>query len=221
MKCSVNALEILYEDNHLLAINKPAGLLTQPNQTDAPSLEELAKSYIKKKYRKKGNVFLHAIHRLDKPVSGIVLFARTSKALSRLNSQMRERRIQKTYAAKVEGHLKEKTGKLCHQLSHGSHRASVKKGGSSKKAILSYTVKKEYPHSTLLLIELYTGRYHQIRAQLSQVGHPILGDTKYGAVQKFSRLALHHTQLIFYHPITNEILTIQSNIKLFFNFPFK
>lgn len=85
MKCSVNALEILYEDNHLLAINKPAGLLTQPNQTDAPSLEELAKSYIKKKYRKKGSVFLHPIHRLDKPVSGIVLFARTSKALSRLN----------------------------------------------------------------------------------------------------------------------------------------
>ena len=212
MKYSVKDLEILYEDNHLLAVNKPPGLLTQPNQTDEQNLEDLAKEYIKKKYHKKGNVFLHPIHRLDKPVSGIVLFARTSKALSRLNSQMRARKIQKTYAAKVEGHFEKKTGELRHQLSHGSHRATVKKTITSKEAILSYTVKKEYPHSTLLLIQLHTGRYHQIRAQLSHVGHPILGDTKYGATQKFSRLALHHTQLIFYHPVTNEMLTINSTV---------
>ncbi len=212
MKSSVKDLEILCEDNHLLAVNKPAGLLTQPNQTDALSLEDLAKEYIKKKYHKKGNVFLHPIHRLDKPVSGIVLFARTSKALSRLNSQMRAHKIQKTYAAKVEGHFKKKSGELRHQLSHGSHRANVKKTTTSKEAILSYTVKKEYAHATLLLVQLHTGRYHQIRAQLSHVGHPILGDTKYGATQKFSRLALHHTQLIFYHPVTNEILTLESSI---------
>ena len=109
MKFSVKEFEVLYEDNHLLAVNKPAGLLTQPNETDSPSLEDLAKEYIKKKYHKKGSVFLHPIHRLDKPVSGIVLFARTSKALSRLNSQMRARTIIKTYAAKVEGHLKKKS----------------------------------------------------------------------------------------------------------------
>jgi len=212
MKSSVKDLKILCEDNHLLAVNKPAGLLTQPNKTKAPRLEDLAKEYIKQKYRKKGNVFLHPIHRLDKPVSGIVLFARTSKALSRLNSQMRARKIQKTYAAKVEGHFKKKSGELRHQLSHGSHRATVKKTTTSKEAILSYTVKKEYVHATLLLVQLHTGRYHQIRAQLSHVGHPILGDTKYGATQKFSRLALHHTQLIFYHPVTNEMLTIKSAV---------
>ncbi|QVL57529.1 MAG: RluA family pseudouridine synthase [Simkaniaceae bacterium] len=212
MKFSVKDLEVLYEDNHLLALNKPAGLLTQPNQTDAPSLEDLAKGYIKKKYHKTGNVFLHPIHRLDKPVSGIVLFARTSKALSRLNAQMRARKIQKTYAAKVEGHLEKKSGELRHQLTHGSHQAKVEKTDDSKEAILSYTVKKELAHSTLLLIDLHTGRYHQIRAQLSHIGHPILGDTKYGSTQKISRLALHHTQLIFKHPITNETLIIKANI---------
>lgn len=212
MKFSVKDLEVLYEDNHLLALNKPAGLLTQPNESAAPSLEDLAKDYIKKKYRKKGSVFLHPIHRLDKPVSGIVLFARTSKALSRLNSQMRARTIQKTYAAKVEGHLKKKSGELRHALTHRSHHAKVKKTAASKEAVLSYTVKKDYAHSTLLLITLHTGRYHQIRAQFSHIGHPILGDTKYGATQKNLRLALHHTKLIFNHPITNESITIHADI---------
>ena len=193
-----------------LHLNKPADLLTQPNPTQASSLEDLAKEFIKKKYRKKGNVFLHPIHRLDKPVSGIVLFARTSKALSRLNSQMRSCKIQKTYVAKVERHLKKKSGELRHFLTHGSHQAKIKK--NSKEAILSYVVKKEYAHSTLLLIQLHTGRYHQIRAQLAHIGHPILGDTKYGAIQKLSRLALHHTQLIFEHPIKKEMITISANI---------
>jgi 23S rRNA pseudouridine1911/1915/1917 synthase len=208
MKSSANALEILYEDNHLLAANKPAGLLTQPNEDSTDSLEEQGKAYLKKKYHKKGNVFLHPIHRLDKPVSGIVLFARTSKALSRLNAEMRARTLTKIYTAKVEGHLKKKSGELRHYLTHGSHRAHVSKSG--KKAILSYTVKKELTHSTLVEITLYTGRYHQIRAQFAHIGHPLLGDAKYGAKQKSSRLALHHSQLIFTHPIAKQPLTITS-----------
>ncbi len=212
MKFSVKDLEILYEDNHLLALNKPVGLLTQPNETDSPSLEDFAKVYIKKKYHKKGNVFLHPIHRLDKPVSGIVLFARTSKALSRLNAQMRARTMIKTYAAKVEGHLKKKSGELRHYLTHSSHRAKVGKTSLAKEAILSYTVKKEYAHSSLLLVILHTGRYHQIRAQFAHIGHPLIGDTKYGAT-KNSRIALHHAQLIFHHPITNETIKVISNIK--------
>ncbi|MCP5505373.1 MAG: RluA family pseudouridine synthase [Chlamydiales bacterium] len=209
MKSSANALEILFEDNHLLAVCKPAGLLTQPTEASTDSLEERAKTYLKKKYQKKGNVFLHPIHRLDKPVSGIVLFARTSKALSRLNVQMRERTLTKIYTAKVEGHLKQTSGELRHHLTHGSHRAHVSPSG--KEAILSYTVKKTLAHSTLVEITLHTGRYHQIRAQFAHIGHPLLGDTKYGASQNASRLALHHSKLILTHPITQESLTIKSS----------
>jgi len=156
MKFSVKDLKILYEDRHLLIIDKPAGLLTQPNQTKAPNLEDLAKDYIKKKYRKKGNVFLNAIHRLDRPVSGIVLFARTSKALSRLNSQMRSQSIKKIYVAQVEGHFKQKEGELRHFLSRKSYRAKIGKEGEAKEAALSYTVKQKYARSTLLSIELHT-----------------------------------------------------------------
>lgn len=208
MKSSANALEILYEDNHLLAVNKPAGLLTQPNQTDAPSLEALAKDYLKEKYQKKGNVFLHAVHRLDKPVSGIVLFARTSKALSRLNEQMRRREIKKIYTAKVEGHLKKKSETLRHTLAHTSHRAHIDPEG--KEALLTYTVKKYLNQATLIEIDLHTGRYHQIRVQCAHIGHPILGDVKYGASQPASRLFLHHSSLTFLHPTTQLKITLSS-----------
>ncbi|MCB1107890.1 MAG: RluA family pseudouridine synthase [Chlamydiia bacterium] len=214
MKFSANALDILYEDNHLLAINKPKGLLTQPTPTQAESLETLAKTWIKTKYQKKGNVFLHPIHRLDKPVSGIVLFARTSKALSRLNSQMREHLIEKTYLAEVEGLLEKSSGELFHHLARTSYRTLVQKnskGGEGKPAHLSYTVLKEESHSTHVLITLHTGRYHQIRAQFAHIGHPIIGDVKYGAKKtSSSSIALHHAILTFYHPITNQKLTIQS-----------
>ena len=205
---SKETLNVLYLDNHLLAVNKPAGLLTQPNNTDAPSLESLAKAYLKKKFKKKGSVFLHSIHRLDKPVSGIVLFARTSKALSRLNSQMRKKNIQKIYFAKVEGHLKSPTGTLKHTLSPGSHRAHLSPSG--KEALLTYTIRKTTAHSTLVEIDLQTGRYHQIRAQFAHIGHPIVGDIKYGSTQKSSRIALHHGKITFEHPISKEKLTITS-----------
>jgi 23S rRNA pseudouridine1911/1915/1917 synthase len=207
MKSSVNALKILYEDNHLLALSKPPDLLTQPTETSTDSLEERGKAYLKTKYHKQGNVFLHPIHRLDKPVSGIVLFARTSKALSRLNAQMRSHALTKIYTAEVEGRLTQTSGELRHYLIHGSHRAYHAPHG--KEALLSYTVKKTLAHSTLIEITLHTGRYHQIRAQFSHIGHPIVGDTKYGARQKAPRLALHHSKLILIHPITEEELTIE------------
>lgn len=207
MKSSVNALKILYEDNHLLALYKPPDLLTQPTAISTDSLEERAKACLKKKYHKQGNVFLHPIHRLDKPVSGIVLFARTSKALARLNAQMRARTLTKIYTAEVEGRLTETSGELRHYLIHGFHRAHHAPHG--KEALLCYTVKKTLAHSTLIEITLHTGRYHQIRAQFSHIGHPLIGDTKYGACQKASRLALHHSKLILIHPITQDPLTIE------------
>ena len=210
MKFSDKDLDVLYEDNHLLALNKPAGILSQPNQTGAPSLENWAKEFLKKKCEKPGKVFLHPIHRLDRPVSGIVLFAKTSKALSRLNAQMRLQSMQKIYLAKVEGHLQKKSGTLCHFLSHGPFFAKVGKRATAKKAVLFYTVQKEEVNTSFLSIQLQTGRYHQIRVQLAHIGHPILGDIKYGSRFPFFRLALHHIQLIFSHPITRERIIINS-----------
>ncbi len=206
MKCLDKDLKLLLVDNHLLAVGKPKGLLTQPNQTGAPNLEDLAKAWVKNKYHKKGNVFLHPIHRLDKPVSGIVLFARTSKALSRLNAQMRERTLVKTYIAEVEGHLSETSGELRHSLLHASHHARVDPTG--KPAHLSFAVIEERPKTTLVLVTLHTGRYHQIRAQFAHIGHPILGDAKYGAAQSSPQIALHHSELVFEHPISKEKVTL-------------
>ena len=207
MKSSDSAPEILYEDNHLLALMKPPGMLTQPNQTEKLSLEEWGKAYLKKKYEKSGNVYLHAIHRLDQPASGIVLFARTSKALSRMMSEMRLSRIQKTYHALVEGHLKERKGELLHTLSKSSFKSSV--ASSGKKAHLAYEVIKTLPQQSLIEIKLFTGRYHQIRVQFAHIGHPLIGDTKYGA-QPAPRLALHHSVVSFYHPVSKENIIIRS-----------
>ncbi|MDX8430693.1 MAG: RluA family pseudouridine synthase [Candidatus Algichlamydia australiensis] len=203
---SLDSEEILYLDNHLLVVNKPAGLLTQPSPTASDSLEERAKAYIKKRFAKPGAVFLHAVHRLDRAVSGIVLFARTSKALSRLQEQQRERKIKKIYYALVDQTPTEKKGKLEHKLSHGSFKAVVKDGG--KEAVLFY----EVIGKNLLRIELVTGRYHQIRAQLSAIGSPIVGDQKYGSTKTFhsEAIALHHGEMIFSHPTTKEKLSISS-----------
>ena len=204
---------VVYLDNHLLVVKKPAGLLTQPNG-DNHSLEKIAKDFIKKKFAKSGNVFLHAIHRLDKQVSGLVLFARTSKALSRLNQQMRERKIVKKYYALVEGVFKKKQGLLSHFLAHLNHRAAVFENNSApelKKAELTYSVKKESKGNSLLEIDLLTGRYHQIRAQLAFVGHPIVGDEKYGGkpVSENKNIFLCCFYLQFLHPVSKEKLTVE------------
>src|SRR5579872_3031567 len=156
--------EIVFCDNHLLVAVKPPGLLTQPDESGNDSLEQFAKEWVKKEFQKPGNVFLHSIHRLDKPVSGLVLFARTSKALSRLNENSRNQEIQRTYVAEVEGILPQKEGRLDHYLIHGDHKAIIGKEGdpNAKHARLTYATIRFLEHSTLITIELETGRYHQI-----------------------------------------------------------
>lgn len=206
-------IEIVYEDNHLLAVNKPAGMLTQATKENSDCLEMQVKAWIKEKYKKPGNVFLGAVHRLDRPVSGIVLFAKTSKALSRLNALIRNQEIHKTYFAIVEGSPKEDCGTLEHFLRHDEHRAHVGNKGEPevKLARLHYKILKHIGNNALLQIELETGRYHQIRAQCAAIGCPIVGDKKYGSRQQLPGeiIALHHGRLELEHPITHVHLCIE------------
>lgn len=188
-------------------------MLTQPDDTAAESLEKWVKLWIKHEYQKKGNVFLHCIHRLDRAVSGLVLFARTSKALSRLNEQSRQQEIQRIYIAEVEGILTKKEGKLDHYLIHGDRKAILAKEGDpeAKHARLFYQTLKRKPHTTLVQIELETGRYHQIRAQFSAIGYPILGDVRYGSGSGAGEaIRLHCAKLAFRHPVTQEMLAVEA-----------
>jgi len=204
--------EIVYSDNHILVASKPHGWLTQPDQSRTPSLEGFAKEWVKSQYNKPGDVFLHAVHRLDKPVSGLVLFARTSKALSRLNEQSRAQEIERIYWAEVEGVLAHREARLKHFLIHGEHRALIGKEGEkeAKLAALNYLVEQFNAHSTFVSIDLETGRYHQIRAQFSAIGHPIVGDKRYGAKSDgYDAIHLHCWQLLFEHPVTHEELSFK------------
>lgn len=207
-------LEILYEDNHLLVVNKPSGLLTQPSGTQQENLEDLSKAWIKQTYQKPGAVFLEAVHRLDKPVSGIVVFARTSKALSRLNASMRERGFRKIYCAVVEGLIPQDSGILEHYLKHDDYQSLVVKKDISQAKLcrLHYRVLKRSHKHTLLEINLETGRYHQIRAQFSAAGYPIVGDIKYKSSEVYllDSIALHHSALQFPHPTQGTLIDIQS-----------
>lgn len=195
---------ILYSDNHLLAISKPAGMLTQDSGSGEENLEDMARQWVAKERNKPGNVFLHAVHRIDRDVSGVVLFACTSKALSRLNSQMQQRRGEKKYWAIVEGILPERQGNFVHWLIHGDHRAEKTKAGESgaKECHLTYTVRSSRSGLTLVEIALITGYYHQIRAQFAAQGHPIAGDKKYQAKMPLPphHIALHHRKLTVVHP---------------------
>lgn len=206
-------METLFIDNHLLALNKPAGLLTQPTLLESHSLEAVAKQWVKKEYNKSGNIFLHVLHRIDRPVSGIVLFARTSKALSRLNEKQRAGLFKKEYLAIVEGVMESREGILEHFLKRGSFmtKACRPYEAGSKQSALQFQVLKKGANRTLLKIELLTGRYHQIRAQLSTIGLPIVGDYKYGSkVQTDKMIYLHHAALSFPHPITEKLITLSS-----------
>jgi 23S rRNA pseudouridine1911/1915/1917 synthase len=196
----------LYSDNHLLVAVKPAGWLTQPDGSSTPDLETLMKEWVKKEKNKPGAVFLHAAHRLDRFAFGLVLFARTSKALSRLNEQMRAGTIRRIYVAEVEGTLIENEGVLEHYLTHEEYHAAVVAADhpGAKKARLSYVVEERLKTSTMVRVDLATGRYHQIRAQFSAIGHPILGDTRYGAKEEKEKSHLQCATLIFQHPVTKE-----------------
>jgi 23S rRNA pseudouridine1911/1915/1917 synthase len=196
---------ILLCDNHVLVVDKPAGIATQPD------LCELAKAWVKKKFNKPGNVFLEPIHRLDKPVAGVVLFARTSKALSRLQEQMRERKIEKIYEAWVEGCPRDEKGVLKHKLIHGEYRAEISPEG--KEAVLEYEVLKQEKGRSYLRIRLFTGRYHQIRVQMSAIGCPVVGDQKYGSHSSWkSGIALYSKEMAFTHPVSQERLVVKSRL---------
>jgi 23S rRNA pseudouridine1911/1915/1917 synthase len=197
-------LKVVYSDNHILVVDKPAGIPTQGG------LDELAKAWIKKTCDKPGNVFLEPVHRLDKPVSGLVLFARTSKALSRLNELIRERQIVKIYYAYVEGQPKQEEGTLKHTLLHDEYRARVVPADhpEGKSAILNYRVLDQVRNFSFVEISLHTGRYHQIRAQFAAIGCPIAGDDKYGASLKRDEIALRHSRMEFIHPVTKQPLIL-------------
>lgn len=199
----------IYFDNHLLVLNKPHGLLTQPNPEGEDSLEDQAKAFIKRKFNKPGNVFLTPIHRIDRVSSGLVLFARTSKALKRLQVMMKNREIKKNYMARIEGTLPESQGTLQNELVHEEYRARIvpEKTKDSKTAILHYKALSE----NLVEITLETGRYHQIRAQFAHIGCLIIGDKKYGSKTRSSHpgIELTHTKMTLIHPITQQSVTFQ------------
>jgi 23S rRNA pseudouridine1911/1915/1917 synthase len=209
-----NNLQILHEDNHLIVINKRVGDIVQGDKTGDKPLSEIVKEYIKDKYNKPGEVFLGVIHRLDRPTSGIVVFARTSKALMRMNTLFSSRETQKTYWAVVKKKPEQSQGKLLHYIKrnekNNTSKAYSKEVPDSKLASLDYKIIKELNHYFTLEINLHTGRHHQIRAQLSAIGSPIKGDLKYG----FDRsnpdggIHLHARKLIFIHPVSNENIEI-------------
>lgn len=210
------SVTVLFEDNHLLILDKPSNLPTQPSLEHKDSLETRAKHYLKKKYQKPGEVFLEAVHRLDKEVSGIVIFAKTSKALSRMNDLIRGKKVEKIYHAKVHGHLKVKQQKLCDFLVKKPHHAivSCKEDPEAKESILRYTIIEEKQGYSLVEIQLESGRYHQIRVQMSHLGHPVLGDTKYGSSVSYpdSHIDLKHVRVVFEHPVQKTQLLIESKL---------
>lgn len=178
-------LNVLYEDNHLIAVEKPAGILVQGDKTGDVCLMDEVKKYLKDKYKKPGNVFLGLVHRLDRPVGGIVLFAKTSKGASRLSAQFRERAVEKYYYAVVNGKVEKKNGEIVSFLKKDENKNIVevfeRDTPGAKRAEIFWEVVKIGKENTLLKIKLGTGRAHQIRAQLASIGHPVLGDIKYGA----------------------------------------
>lgn len=212
---SILALQILYEDNHLIAVFKPAGLLVQGDITGEPTLMDEVKEYLKEKYKKPGNVFLGLVHRLDRPVSGIILFAKTSKGASRISEQIREREMRKTYHAMVEGEIKPSRGTLKNFLIKDEEKriAQISIDSTGDYAELDYETVKTNGARTLLKINLKTGRFHQIRAQFSGIGCPIVGDIKYGAKQQTldRTIALCATELTFETATTGETKTIKIN----------
>jgi 23S rRNA pseudouridine1911/1915/1917 synthase len=207
-------LQILHEDNHLIVVNKRVGDIVQGDKTGDKPLSEIVKEYIKEKYNKPGEVFLGVVHRLDRPTTGIVVFARTSKALSRMNELFSNRETQKTYWAVVKNKPNPSNAKLVHYLKrnekNNTSKAHLKEVPESKLASLEYQIIKELTNYTALEIQLHTGRHHQIRAQLAEIGSPIKGDLKYG----FDRsnpdggIHLHARRLNFIHPVS------KANIKI-------
>jgi 23S rRNA pseudouridine1911/1915/1917 synthase len=210
-------LDIIHEDNHCLAIAKPGGVVSAHASGREATLDQLVKAYLKEKYHKPGNVFLGVVHRLDKPVSGVLLFARTSKAAARLSRQFREGSIEKVYWAIVEGEVQQTAGSLEDWLLKDETRRRVEvvepHTPGAKQALLHYTRLGQYRGLTWLEIRPQTGRTHQLRVQLAHHGVPIYGDARYGGVRIFGKLiGLHGRALTFLHPIRYEPITLTADV---------
>ncbi|MEP2239966.1 MAG: RNA pseudouridine synthase [Maribacter sp.] len=211
---TVDNLQVLLEDNHLIVINKRPGDIVQGDKTGDIPLSDTVKAYLKKKYNKPGNVYLGVVHRLDRPTSGIVVFAKTSKALPRLNKMFAEKDAKKTYWAIVKNSPNVPKKRLVHYMKRNTKQnksyANIKEVPDSKKAILTYRILKKLDRYFLLEVDLETGRHHQIRSQLTAIGSPIKGDLKYG----FNRsnadgsIHLHARKLRLMHPVKKEPLEI-------------
>lgn len=214
----MNVPEIIYEDNHILAVNKPAGMLVQGDWTGDDSILDVMKEYIRKRDSKPGNVFLGLPHRLDRPTSGILVLAKTSKALSRLAATFRDRRVSKIYWAVVEKAPPENKGELVDWLMKDSRTNTSRRVKESlpgaKEARLRYQLLASSEHSWLLEVELLTGRHHQIRAQLSAIGCSIKGDLKYGSrrSEPGGGILLHARRLILDHPVKSDPLELTAGI---------
>ncbi|MBK6275341.1 MAG: RNA pseudouridine synthase [Saprospirales bacterium] len=212
-------LEILYEDNHIIAVNKRSGDIVQADETGDKPLGDFVKDYIKEKYQKPGEVFLGVVHRIDRPVSGVVLFARTSKSLTRLNALFQTKEIQKTYWCVVKNKPKEDAGTLIHfHLKDSIQRKAKlydKEVANSKKCVLHYKLLASSDNYHLLEVQLETGRFHQIRAQLAKIGSPIKGDIKYGfdrPNENTRSIHLHARQIEFMHPVKDEKIVIIASV---------
>lgn len=212
-------MNVLYEDNHIIVVNKQAGEIVQGDKTGDTPLSDLVKDYIKVKYDKPGEVFLGVVHRLDRPVSGVVLFARTSKALSRLNAMFASHeKVQKTYWAIVANPPREERGTLIHWLTRDEKankaRAYDREVPGSKRAVLDYELVGRSDRYYLLEVHLHTGRHHQIRCQLAKMGCPIKGDLKYGAPRSNpdGSISLHARRLCLEHPVSHETVNVAADV---------
>jgi 23S rRNA pseudouridine1911/1915/1917 synthase len=209
-------MEVVYEDNHLIIVNKQSGEIVQGDKTGDRPLSDIVKDYIKEKYQKPGAVFLGVVHRLDRPVSGLVVFARTSKALARLNKMFAEGEVHKTYWAIVKNAPRTSEGTLEHWLVRNEKQnksyAYDHERPNAKKAILKYRTISHSDHYTLLEVNLMTGRHHQIRCQLAAMGCPIKGDLKYGAPRSNpdGSISLMSKRVEFIHPVSKETIVVEA-----------
>lgn len=211
----MNKLEILYEDNHIIVVKKEPNIPSQADKTEDLDMFTIIKQYLKEKYDKPGNVYLGLVHRLDRPVGGVMIFAKTSKAASRLSNQVREKVFKKKYLAVVDGKFENKNGVLEDYL-YKDERNNISKvvnkdKKNAKLAKLDYEVLayNEVKNLSLVKVNLHTGRHHQIRVQLANSGHSIFGDQKYGSRGKGKQIALWAYELIIQHPVTKEELTLK------------
>lgn len=211
-------MEVVYEDNHIIVVNKTASEIVQGDKTGDVPLSDMVKQYLKEKYQKPGNVFVGVTHRLDRPVSGLVIFAKTSKALSRLNEMFKNSEIKKTYWAIVKECPKQEEAELTHYLVRNEKQnksyAYAEEVKNSKKAVLHYKLIARSDNYYLLEVDLKTGRHHQIRCQLAKMGSPIKGDLKYGAPRSNpdGSICLHARSVKFVHPVSKEWIELEAPV---------